>query len=90
MARTGHGSRCRQHGGLSTGPKTPEGRDRIRFALLKHGQYTTEAKQERLEWRELVRISMELLHQLKGNNGRNELPGERRAEALPGSRFRDR
>jgi hypothetical protein len=53
MARTGHGSRCRQHGGLSTGPKTPEGRDRIRFALLKHGQYTTEAKQERLEWREL-------------------------------------
>ena len=39
---------------------------------------------------ELLRISMELLHQLKGNNGRNEHPGERRAEALPGSRFRDR
>jgi hypothetical protein len=58
--------RCRLHGGLSTGPKTREGRDRIRVALLKHGRYTKEAEQERPEWRELMRISMELLHQLKG------------------------
>jgi hypothetical protein len=56
--------RCRLHGGLSTRPKTPEGRQRIRLALLKHGRYTKEAKQERLEWRELVRISRELLHRL--------------------------
>ena len=60
--------RCRLHGGLSTGPKTPEGRLRVSLALLKHGRYTKQAKQERLEWRELVCNSMELLHQLKGTN----------------------
>jgi hypothetical protein len=60
--------RCRLHGGLSTGPKTPEGRHRIRLALLKHGRYTKEAKQERLEWRELVRASREILYQVNGTN----------------------
>jgi hypothetical protein len=34
--------------------------------VLKHGRYTKQAKQEGFEWRELVRISRELLHQLKG------------------------
>jgi hypothetical protein len=53
--------RCRLHGGLSTGPKTPEGRNRIRLALLKHGRYTKAAMQERLDCRELVCISRELL-----------------------------
>jgi hypothetical protein len=38
----------------------------MRLALVKHGRYTKQAAQERLEWRELVRISMELLHQLRG------------------------
>jgi hypothetical protein len=58
--------RCRLHGGLSTGPKTQEGRARISLALLKHGGYTRQAKQERLEVRELLHNSMELLNQLKG------------------------
>ncbi len=31
--------RCRLHGGLSTGPKTPEGVERIRRAVTKHGRY---------------------------------------------------
>jgi hypothetical protein len=57
--------RCRLHGGLSTGPKSPEGRRRIRLALLKHGRYTKESKQERLQWRKLVRGSAELLHWLE-------------------------
>ena len=35
------------HGGLSTGPKTQEGKDRIRAAHLKHGEETLEAKAER-------------------------------------------
>ena len=30
---TGGGGRCKQHGGLSTGPKTPEGRHRCGQAL---------------------------------------------------------
>jgi hypothetical protein len=31
--------RCRLHGGLSTGPKTPEGRAAILAANTKHGRY---------------------------------------------------
>ena len=36
--------RCRLHGGLSTGPKTLEGRGRIAAANTKHGRY--------VNWRE--------------------------------------
>jgi hypothetical protein len=32
--------RCRLHGGLSTGPRTPEGRERHRKAVTKHGHYS--------------------------------------------------
>lgn len=31
-------ARCRLHGGKSTGPRTPEGRERARFARWKHGR----------------------------------------------------
>ena len=47
--------RCRMHGGASTGPKTPEGIERIRRAQLKHGWYTKEAQAERLRSRRLMR-----------------------------------
>ena len=40
-------SKCSRHGGLSTGPKTKEGKDRIRSAHLKHGRETLEAKAKR-------------------------------------------
>jgi hypothetical protein len=40
-------SKCSRHGGLSTGPKTKEGKARIRAAHLKHGQETLEAKATR-------------------------------------------
>lgn len=33
-------TRCRNHGGLSTGPKTAEGIERIRRAVTKHGRYS--------------------------------------------------
>jgi len=39
--------KCASHGGLSTGPKTKEGKDRIRAAHLKHGQETQEARANR-------------------------------------------
>ena len=42
-------SKCSRHGGLSTGPKTQEGMQRIRTAHLKHGEETLEAKVERSE-----------------------------------------
>lgn len=38
---------CQFHGGLSTGPKTQAGKDRIRAAHWKHGEETLEAKAER-------------------------------------------
>ena len=37
-------SRCRLHGGASTGPRTAEGKARIALAQFKHGRY--------LRWRE--------------------------------------
>ena len=42
-------SRCRLHGGLSTGPKTPEGKARIAAAHWKHGRRSkafTEARKQ--------------------------------------------
>lgn len=38
---------CGHHGGYSTGPKSKEGKDRIRAAHWKHGEETLEAKAER-------------------------------------------
>lgn len=37
-------TRCRNHGGLSTGPKTADGIERIRKAVTKHGQYARTPK----------------------------------------------
>ena len=42
-------ARCRLHGGLSTGPKTPEGKARIAAAQRKHGRRSrafTEARKQ--------------------------------------------
>src|SRR5687767_11503468 len=39
--------RCRFHGGKSTGPKTPNGAERARRAVLRHGFYTAAAEAER-------------------------------------------
>jgi hypothetical protein len=36
--------RCRMHGGLSTGPRTPEGRERCRHARLTHGGYSARVR----------------------------------------------
>ena len=43
------------HGGASTGPRTPEGIERIRQAQLKHGWHTKTAKAERAEVRRVMR-----------------------------------
>jgi hypothetical protein len=45
----------RLHGALSTGPKTPEGIERIRRAVTKHGRYTAVAKAEQREYCELLK-----------------------------------
>ena len=50
--------RCRLHGGLSTGPRTPEGLERSRRAGWKHGARSREVRlllrQSRQRWRELL------------------------------------
>jgi hypothetical protein len=49
--------RCKLHGGLSTGPRTPEGRERISIAVAK-------ANRERWErWREENRRTPESCHE---------------------------
>jgi hypothetical protein len=41
--------RCRMHGGLSTGPRTPEGLERSRKARWKHGQRSAKVRAARRE-----------------------------------------
>jgi hypothetical protein len=57
--------RCRIHGGLSTGPKTAEGRERARTASLVHGRYSAEAAAERRYYRELLKRSRATLAELR-------------------------
>jgi len=59
--------RCRLHGGLSTGPKTAAGIERIRRARLKHGRFTKEARAERRNIRKLILASRAALRVLDGS-----------------------
>lgn len=51
-----HNGRCRMHGGLSTGPRTPEGLERCRRANWKTGKYSAEAKRGRRVMRTAIRF----------------------------------
>lgn len=64
--------RCRLHGGLSTGPKTPEGIERIRRAVTKHGRYSQTAKAERLYVRMLLKECRELLKRIPARKRMSE------------------
>ena len=61
--------RCRLHGGLSTGPKTPAGIERIRQAVTKHGRYSGRAIAEREQYRKLIQHCREMLVRLVGPKG---------------------
>ena len=58
--------RCRLHGGLSTGPKTAEGIERIRQAVTKHGRYSKQARQERDDYRSLLDRCQQTLEAVNG------------------------
>jgi hypothetical protein len=45
--KSGRYTKCKQHGGASTGPRTAEGRERCGKANWKHGRYSAEHKAER-------------------------------------------
>ncbi len=53
--------RCRMHGGPSTGPKTEEGKDRIRASRTIHGRYSQATVQRRREARAIVRAIRDLV-----------------------------
>jgi len=59
--------RCRLDGGLSTGPKTQEGIERIRKARTKHGRYSSERKAARREFRQL-RYLLNVLDGVRSEN----------------------
>ena len=57
-SKTGQYTRCRMHGGASTGPKTLEGLERCRQARWKHGRRSAAAlieKKRRVESRRKLR-----------------------------------
>jgi hypothetical protein len=63
--------RCRLHGGLSTGPRTPDGLERSRKARWKHGFYSREWLEARRDawrrWRDLQQATRDLgLRPLEG------------------------
>jgi hypothetical protein len=53
--------RCHLHGGKSTGPRTEEGRKRMKEANTKHGFYTIEARQERCKLRAFIKAAKTIL-----------------------------
>lgn len=53
--------RCRFHGGLSTGPKTPEGMARMKAANTKHGARGQEARRFRAMIRSLTADARQLV-----------------------------
>ena len=46
--------RCRLHGGLSTGPRTEDGRKRMQAAKTRHGRYSKAQIEERRRLRQLI------------------------------------
>lgn len=61
--------RCKMHGGLSTGPKTPEGLARSRRANWKHGRYSIEAKMARRQAAQSMRETRALIRALRAEFG---------------------
>jgi len=57
-----HNGRCRLHGGLSTGARTPEGLQRISEANIKHGRQT---KDKLAAQRHAAKVGRRVLGELK-------------------------
>ena len=53
--------RCRMHGGMSTGPRTPQGLERSRKANWKHGWYSAEAISDRRKAATAIRLLRRLV-----------------------------
>lgn len=53
--------RCHLHGGKSTGPRTEEGRRRVKEANTKHGFYSMESIEERRRLRAFIQAARTIL-----------------------------
>jgi hypothetical protein len=51
--------KCRLHGGRSSGPKSEEGKRRVKAANTKHGFYSIESENERRLTRSIINRSRE-------------------------------
>jgi hypothetical protein len=69
-------TKCRFHGGASTGPKTEQGRQRCADAKTNHGRETRKARIERAEAMRRLRYLEELGHSLKIMKG-SRTPGRK-------------
>jgi len=65
MAPAMKNGRCRLHGGKSTGPRTPEGKERSRKANWKTGYYSKEEKEQRRRFSQLMRDCKEFLKEIE-------------------------
>ena len=74
--------RCRMHGGLSTGPRTPEGLERVRQANLRHGHYSAEAISERRLLRQFLHRSRETIERISTRAGTVEQDPEKEASPV--------
>jgi hypothetical protein len=61
----GKNGRCRRHGGLSTGPRTPEGLNRSRRANWQHGEYSAESKAMQKQVREIMQQAMAGMNEIQ-------------------------
>lgn len=56
--------RCRFYGGLSTGPRTTEGLERMRAAKTIHGAYGAEARDSRRLFNRLKKLSRTIVERI--------------------------
>jgi len=69
-------TKCRFHGSASTGPKTPEGRQRCAEAKTVHGTETRQARSDRAEAMRRLRALEDLGHALGIMHG-PRMPGRK-------------
>lgn len=72
---------CRFHGGYSSGPQTPEGRQRCARARLVHGEETTAIRKERSHASARLATLESMGHALGMMTGAQKTPGRKPAGA---------
>jgi hypothetical protein len=56
---------CWIHGGKSSGPKSQQGVEKIRNLKTKHGVYTRNAVEDRIQFRKFLQEADEMLHRVE-------------------------